>query len=69
MEKGTGPIPEAQIDTQALIDWAERKGAGPALGIYVAEEKLPEEGITANPYLKPAAERMQAWIQNRGFDL
>jgi len=31
--------------------------------------KIRAEGIPAQPYLSPAADRMEAWIQNRGFDL
>jgi len=69
MEEGTDPIPASQTDTDALMRWAERIGRDPGFGAWVANTKIPERGVAAQPYLAPAAERMQAWIQNRGFDL
>jgi len=67
--EGTDPIPASQTDTDALMRWAERIGRDPGFGAWVANTKIPERGVAAQPYLAPAAERMQAWIQNRGFDL
>jgi len=69
MEEGTDPIPASETDTDALMRWAERIGRDPGFGAWVANTKIPERGVAAQPYLAPAAERMQAWIQNRGFDL
>jgi len=69
MEFGTDPIPASQTDTEALMRWAERIGRDPGFGAWVANTKIPAEGVNAQPFLSPAAERMQAWIQNRGFDL
>jgi len=67
MEEGTEP--GHSPPTQDLMDWAERIGKDPGFGAWVANVKIPQEGVDAQPYLSPAAERMRAWIQNRGFDL
>jgi hypothetical protein len=35
----------------------------------VALEKIPQEGIDENPYLRPAADRMKKWLDNHGLNL
>jgi len=35
----------------------------------VATVKIPQEGVDAQPYLSPAAERMRPWLDNHGLDL
>jgi len=67
MEEGTEPGHTPPI--QPLAEWAERIGKDPGFGIWVATEKIPSEGVDAQPFLAPAAERMKAWIQNRGFEI
>jgi len=67
MEFGTDPGHTPPI--APLMRWAERIGKDPGFGAYVATEVIPEEGVDAQPYLQPAAERIEAYIQNRGFDL
>jgi len=67
MEFGTEPGHTPPV--APLMRWAERIGKDPGFGAYVANTVIPERGVQAQPYLSPAAERMQAWIQNRGFDL
>lgn len=66
MEQGTDPF---HPDTEPLMRWAERIGKDPGFGAWVANVKIPEEGITAQPYLAPAAERMSAWLDNHGLNL
>ncbi len=66
MEFGTDPF---YPDVQPLVEWAERVANDPGLGYYVAREKIPNEGIDAQPYLRPAAERMEPYLNNRGLDL
>jgi len=65
IEEGTGPY---YPPLEPLIEWAERIGAGPGLGYYVAREKIPEEGIDAQPYLEPAAEKMEDYMRTRGLE-
>ena len=65
LEKGTpGYTPPAQ----PLIEWAERIGKDPGFGWYV-QQKIAEEGITPQPYLRPSAERMQQWLKSHPLDL
>lgn len=52
-----------------LVRWAERIGKDPGFGYYVALEKIPQEGIDEQPYLRPAADRMKKWLDNHGLDL
>lgn len=67
MEDGTPPGSYPPIEP--LERWGERIGKGADFGRWVAEVKIPEEGITAQPYLKPAAKRMRPWLDNHGLDL
>lgn len=67
MEFGTDPGEYPPIEP--LERWGERIGKGADFGRWVATVKIPEEGITPQPYLQPAAERMSAWLNNHGLDL
>jgi hypothetical protein len=66
MEYGTPPF---EPDTAPLVEWAERVANDPGLGYYLANVKIPQEGVDAQPYLRPAAERMAPFLENRGLDL
>lgn len=66
MEEGTAPY---YPPVQPLVRWAERIGKDAGFGYYVARKKIPEEGIDAQPYLRPAARRMRPWLDNHGLDL
>lgn len=67
MEFGTDPGHTPPVDP--LVRWAQRIGKDAGFGYYVALQKIPEEGVDAQPYLAPAAERMKAFLDNRGLDL
>jgi len=67
MEFGTEPGHTPPV--QPLMRWAERIGKDPGFGVWVATEKIPQEGVDASPYLAPASERMSAWLDNHGLDL
>ncbi len=67
MEYGTPPGDTPPVEP--LMRWGERIGAGARFGAWVALVKIPDEGIDAQPYLKPAAERMRPWLDNHGLDL
>jgi hypothetical protein len=64
MEFGTDPF---EPKTQPLIDWAQRIGKSAGFGAWVANEKIPQEGIAAQPYLRPSAEAAKAWWDNHGL--
>jgi Bacteriophage protein of unknown function (DUF646). len=66
MEFGTDPF---YPPVAPLVEWAERVANDPGLGYYVARQKIPQEGIDAQPYLRPAADRMEPYLENRGLDL
>jgi len=65
MEEGTEPY---YPPIQPLLEWADRIGAGPGLAYYVARHKIPTEGITAQPYLAPSAERMDDWLSSHSLE-
>lgn len=65
MEFGTDPF---YPDVQPLVEWAERKGLGAGFGYYVAEEKIPEEGIDAQPYLRPSLEAARDYLSTHKLD-
>lgn len=67
MEDGTEPGHRPPI--APLQRWAERIGKDPGFGVWVATEKIPQEGVDPQPYLAPARQRMEAWVGNRGLDL
>ena len=66
MEFGDGP---RYVPIEPLMRWGERIGKGRGFGYYVATEVIPEKGIQAQPYLRPAADRMGPWLDNHGLDL
>jgi hypothetical protein len=67
MEFGTDPGTTPPL--APLQRWAERIGKDPGFGAYVALVKIPQEGIDAQPYLRPSVERMRPWLDNHGLDL
>jgi hypothetical protein len=67
MEYGTEPGHTPPIEP--LARWAERIGKSRGFGIWVATEKIPSEGVAAQPYLRPSVERMRPWLDNHGLDL
>ena len=67
MEYGTQPGHTPPI--APLMRWAERIGKDPGFGAWVATVKIPQEGMDAQPYLAPAADRMARWLNNHGLDL
>lgn len=64
MEKGTEPF---QPPIQPLLEWSERVTGNQGLGWYVATEKIPNEGIDAQPYAQPGVEKTKQWLNSRGF--
>jgi len=64
MEFGTDPF---HPPTKPLVEWAERVAGDPGLGFYVANVKIPEEGISANPYARPGKKAQENWYKNNPF--
>lgn len=64
MEFGTEPF---QPPLEPLLEWSERVTGDTGLGYYVALEKIPSEGIGAQPYMRPAAKAAKRWLQSRDF--
>lgn len=67
LEYGTNP--GHHPPTENLVRWAERIGKDPGFGYYVANVKIPQEGVDAQPFLRPAGERMRRWLQAHDLDL
>lgn len=65
MEEGTAPF---YPPLQPLLEWAQRVSGDIGLGFYVARHKIPEEGIDAQPYAGPGAEKARQYLQSRGFE-
>jgi hypothetical protein len=65
MEKGTQPF---QPPIQPLLEWSRRVSGGESLGWYVATVKIPREGIDAQPYLRPGAERAREWLDTHDLE-
>lgn len=64
MEFGTEPfVPPLK----PLVEWAERVAGDPGLGYYVAREKIPEEGIDAQPHVRPGRNVQKEWYQSHPF--
>jgi len=59
MEFGTEPY---WPPIRPLIEWANRQGADEGLAYYV-QWKIAQEGIDAQPYLRPGAEAQSSWYQ------
>jgi hypothetical protein len=57
MEFGTDPY---WPPIRPLIEWANRQGADKGLAYYV-QWKIAQEGIDAQPYLRPGAEAQSEW--------
>ena len=51
-----------------ILEWSERVSGDVGLGFYVAREKIPNEGIDAQPYLAPSADRVEAWLDSHGLE-
>jgi hypothetical protein len=64
MEFGTDPF---HPPTAPLVSWAERVANDPGLGYYVANVKIPEEGISANPYARPGKKAQENWYESNPF--
>jgi hypothetical protein len=64
MEFGTDPF---YPPTKPLIEWAERVAGDPGLGYYVAKHKIPEEGISEQPYARPGKKAQEQWYENNPF--
>jgi len=64
MEFGTDPF---HPPTKPLVEWAERVAGDPGLGYYVANEKIPTEGIDAQPYARPGQKAQENWYQSNPF--
>lgn len=64
MEYGTDPF---YPPIQPLLEWSERVTGDTGLGWYVARQKIPEEGIDAQPYLRPSANVAERWLNSHDF--
>ena len=60
MEFGTDPF---QPPVEPLLEWSERVTGDKGLGYYVALQKIPEEGIDPQPYLRPGAEKQKQFYK------
>lgn len=58
IEKGTDPF---YPPIQPLLEWSQRVSGGTGLGWYVARIKIPNEGIDAQPFAQPGAEKQKQW--------
>jgi len=64
MEFGTDPyVPPLQ----PLLEWSNRVTGDEGLGYYV-QQKIAEEGIEAQPYLRPGAEAQKEWLQSHDMN-
>lgn len=64
IERGTIPF---HPPIEPLVEWAERVSGDPGLGYYVANVKIPTEGIDASPFAGPGAEKTKKWLETRDF--
>jgi len=67
MEFGTDPGHTPPV--QPLVRWAQRIGKDAGFGVWVATEKIPSEGVAAQPYLRPAANVMKQYLDTHGLEL
>ena len=65
MEFGTGGF---YPPLQPLLEWAERVSGDKGLGFYVARVKIPEEGIDAQPYIRPGRDAQAKWYRSHSAD-
>lgn len=61
MEFGTDPF---YPPIKPLLEWSRRVSGGTGLGWYVARIKIPEEGIDAQPYARPARNKQISWYSS-----
>ena len=66
MEFGTEPGHTPPL--QPLLEWSERVSDGPGLGYYVALEKIPREGVSAQPFVRPGAEVSKRFLRNHSLN-
>ena len=52
---------------QPLIEWAQRIGKDESFGYYV-QWKIAQDGITAQPYLRPGAEAQKEWYKSHSAE-
>lgn len=67
MEYGTNP--GHRPPTRPLVRWAQRIGKDPGFGWWVATVKIPQEGVDAQPYLRPSGERVRKYLKSHDLDL
>jgi len=63
MEEGTGPY---FAPIRPLREWADRVLGDPDIG-YAVQQKIAKEGIDSQPYLSPASERMENWLNSHSL--
>jgi len=64
MEFGTEPF---YPPLQPLLEWSERVTGDKGLGFYVAQHKIPNEGVDSQPYVRPGREVMRRYLKNNKF--
>lgn len=64
METGTQPFTPP---LEPILEWSERVTGDKGLGYYVANVKIPKEGVDAQPYAKPGAEATKRWLKGNKF--
>lgn len=64
MEYGTEPF---QPPIEPLLSWSKRVTGDTGLGWYVALHKIPEEGISEQPFVRPGVEATKNWLKNHSF--
>lgn len=64
-EFGTVPF---QPPLQPLLEWSERVTGDKGLGYYVALEKIPTEGIDAQPYARPGRNVMKRYLKSHSHE-
>lgn len=63
MEYGTQPF---WAPIEPLKEWAERVVGDAGFGYYV-QQKIAEEGIDAQPYMRPSVEKGKQWFRSNSF--
>ena len=65
IDEGTDPF---YPPIEPLLEWSQRVAGDEGLGWYVARHKIPEEGITAQPYIDPGVEAQINWYRSHDID-
>lgn len=65
IEFGTDPF---RPPIKPLLEWSNRVSGGDGLGFYVALHKIPEEGISEQPFMRPAKEAQINWYRSHSVD-